>query len=178
MTGAPGPGKRIAMQNSRATPRSQNERTWAMIVLDATSTGLAEHPDVRFGPKSGHSAQSSRCRLMTPYATWARSEGRTKVMGISPLGSVRLDVGCPDHLGPLLSFILDELAKVGGRTSNHHATHIDELGLHFWVCERCVDFPVKPSDDFGGHFFGRADALPTAGFEARQKFAHRWNVRQ
>src|SRR5262249_23945436 len=36
--------------------------------------------------------------------------------------SVRLDVGRPDHLAPLLSFVGNELSKVGGRTREHRTS--------------------------------------------------------
>src|SRR5262245_61858487 len=36
--------------------------------------------------------------------------------------SVRLDVGRPDHLAPLLSFVGNELSKVGGRANERRAT--------------------------------------------------------
>ena len=32
---------------------------------------------------------------------------------------LRLDVGRPDHLGPFLGFVGDELAEVGGRAGKH-----------------------------------------------------------
>ena len=34
-------------------------------------------------------------------------------------GSFRLDAGRPDHLGPLLGFVRDELAEVGGGTGKN-----------------------------------------------------------
>src|SRR5262249_57276243 len=36
--------------------------------------------------------------------------------------SLRLDVGRPDHLAPLLSFVGNELSKVGGRTCEHRTS--------------------------------------------------------
>src|SRR5262245_26883976 len=36
-------------------------------------------------------------------------------------GSLRLDVGGPDHLAPFLGFVGDEPSKVGGRTRKHRA---------------------------------------------------------
>jgi hypothetical protein len=34
---------------------------------------------------------------------------------VATLGSLGFDVGRPDHLAPLLGFVRDELAEVGGR---------------------------------------------------------------
>src|SRR5881392_3966376 len=41
------------------------------------------------------------------------------------------------HLRPLLRLFGDELAKVGGRTREHHAAHIDELLLDLRIGETC-----------------------------------------
>jgi hypothetical protein len=35
-----------------------------------------------------------------------------------------LDVGCPDHLAPLLDFVSDELAKLGRRSSKNRAAEV------------------------------------------------------
>src|SRR5215831_17335074 len=44
-------------------------------------------------------------------------------------GSLRLDVGRADHLGPLLGFVGDELAEFGWRHRHRHAAQIGEPAL-------------------------------------------------
>src|SRR5262249_46714520 len=41
---------------------------------------------------------------------------------MSRAGLLRLDVGGPDHLAPLLGLVGDELAEVGGRAREHVAS--------------------------------------------------------
>src|SRR5262245_34495194 len=42
------------------------------------------------------------------------------------IGSLWLDVGRPDHLGPLLSFFGDQLAEIGGRARKHRTAFFSE----------------------------------------------------
>ena len=42
------------------------------------------------------------------------SHSRNGIYGTCRCGSLRLDVGGPDDLAPLLGFVGDELAEVGG----------------------------------------------------------------
>ena len=50
--------------------------------------------------------------------------------------SLHLDVGGPDHLGPFLGFIADELAEVVRRARKHHAAELGEPRLHLWIGKR------------------------------------------
>src|SRR5262245_7583247 len=68
--------------------------------------------------------------------------------------SLRLDVEGPDDVAPLLRFVGDELAEVGGRTNERCATQIGKLRLDFRVGERGIDLPVELVDDFGRRAFG------------------------
>jgi hypothetical protein len=52
-------------------------------------------------------ASSSGIRDFAERESW-------NIGGSRIAASVRLDVGCPDHLAPLLGFIGDQLAEVGG----------------------------------------------------------------
>src|SRR5262249_45842167 len=63
--------------------------------------------------------------------------------------SLRLDVEGPDDVAPLLRFVGDELAEVGGRTDEGCATQIGKLRLDFRVGERGVDLLVELVDDLG-----------------------------
>src|SRR5215468_41830 len=47
--------------------------------------------------------------------------------------SLCLDVGGPDHLGPFLSFVGDELAKIGRREREHVAAHVRKPRLQLRV---------------------------------------------
>ena len=60
----------------------------------------------------------------------------------SPNGipSSRFDVCKLDHLGPLLSLIGDELAKIGGRKRKRGATELIKPSVDVGVCERGIDF--------------------------------------
>src|SRR5262249_58937003 len=76
--------------------------------------------------------------------------------------SVRLDVEGLDHLAPLLGFIGDMLAEVGGRTRKHRAAEVSEMGLHFRVVESRVNFLVELVNNLRRGVLGCADALPLA----------------
>src|SRR5262249_30057 len=60
--------------------------------------------------------------------------------------SVRLDVKGPDHLAPLLRFVRDELAKVGGRTDKRRGSHVGNARLHFGLGKGSVDLFVELVD--------------------------------
>ena len=91
-------------------------------------------------------------------------------------GLLGLDVGRPDHLAPLLGFVGDELAKVGGRASDHRAAEVGKPHLQLRIGEPGIDLIIELVDDLGGCVLGRADALPCARLVTGQKIAHRRNV--
>ena len=92
--------------------------------------------------------------------------------------SVRLDVEGPDHLAPLLGFVGDELAKVGGRTDKRRGSHVGNARLHFGVGKGSVDLFVELVDDIGGCVRGSAEAIPCARLIARHEIAHGRDIRQ
>src|SRR5262245_35856840 len=71
--------------------------------------------------------------------------------------SLRLDVGGPDDVAPLLRLVGDELAKVGGREREHVATQVGKPHLDLGVGEARVDLPVELVDDFSRRVFWCAD---------------------
>jgi len=60
--------------------------------------------------------------------------------------SLRLDVGHPDHLAPLLGFVRDQLAEVSRRARKWRAAQIGKPRLDLGICERGVDLLVAPVD--------------------------------
>src|SRR5215510_14570942 len=60
--------------------------------------------------------------------------------------SLRLDVGHPDHLAPLLGFVRDQLAEVSRRARKRRAAQIGKPRLDLGICERGVDLLVAPVD--------------------------------
>src|SRR5262245_11364979 len=93
-------------------------------------------------------------------------------------GSLRLDAGELDHLGPLLGFFGYEPAEVCGRSGKNHATHVGELRLEVGISASVVGLRVEHVDDLGRRASGHADAEPAGRLVARQEIAHSWNVRQ
>ena len=73
---------------------------------------------------------------------------------------LRLDIGRPDHLGPFLGFVSDELAEVGGRAGKDRAAQIGKPRLDLGIGEGRIDLLVELVDDFGGRVLGRTDAIP------------------
>src|SRR5262245_40331697 len=76
------------------------------------------------------------------------------------LWSLRLDVGRPDHLAPLLRFIGDQLAELDRRSRQRRAAEISETGLHLRVVENRVDLLVELVDDLGRRGLRCAEAVP------------------
>ena len=62
---------------------------------------------------------------------------------IMTAASVRLNVCRPDYLGPLLGFVGDQFAEVGGQAGNHRATKIGKPRLHVGIGEGRVDLRVE-----------------------------------
>src|SRR5262249_57177466 len=86
--------------------------------------------------------------------------------------SLRLDVGCPDHVAPLVGFIGEQLAEVGGRARKYSTSQVSESRLHLRVGEGGVDFHVEPIHDFGGGAFWGAHHRPPPQPPARYASRH------
>jgi len=91
---------------------------------------------------------------------------------------LRLDVGRPDHLGPLLGFRGDELAEVGRREREHVATQVGKPRLDLGIGEARVDLPVELVDEFGPDVFGCAKSQPGARLVSRHKITDGRNFRK
>jgi hypothetical protein len=57
-------------------------------------------------------------------------------------GSLGLDVSRADYLRPFLGFIADELAEIGWRAREHHATNVGEPRLHSGIAKGSIDLFV------------------------------------
>src|SRR5215510_899712 len=88
------------------------------------------------------------------------------------LGSLRLDVGGSDHLGPLLGFIGDQLAEVSGRAGHCRASQVSEPRLDLGIGESRVNLLAEHIDDLGGRAPRNADAEPITRLVTRQGLAH------
>src|SRR5262249_58291273 len=73
---------------------------------------------------------------------------------------VCFDVGRLDDLAPLLNFVGDELAVIGGCHRHCVGAQIGKPCLYFWIGEARIDFLVELVDDFGGRISLRAAAQP------------------
>src|SRR5215468_11576057 len=94
------------------------------------------------------------------------------------LALFRLYVGRPDHLRPLLGFVSDEFAEVGGRHRHWHAAQLGEPRLEFGICKARVDLSVEPIDDVNRRALGHANAMKCDRLITRYEFAHSRNLRQ
>src|SRR5262249_16921657 len=103
---------------------------------------------------------------------------RTAVMECAPRGSLRLDARGLDPLGPLLGFVGNELAEVGGRADKRCASQVGKLRLDFGIDKARVDHRVELVDDLGRRVLWCADTEPETRFVARHKLSHGRDVRQ
>src|SRR5712671_6390874 len=71
---------------------------------------------------------------------------------------LRLDVGRPDHLAPLLSFLDNELPEFSRRTGKRNATQVGKARLDVGVGESLVDRLAELDDGLGGRALGRTNA--------------------
>jgi hypothetical protein len=72
---------------------------------------------VKCSPRGFPGVTLSRHRRRWGFAVHSldyRHESQYEIYGMSEGISLRLDVGCPDHLAPLLGLVGDQLAEVGG----------------------------------------------------------------
>src|SRR6266699_3826341 len=107
---------------------------------------------------------------------WLRS--RTRKYGISARrGLLRLDIGRPDHLAPLLGIVCDALFEFGGGASERYSSELGKPRLDRGVSKACIEFFIQLVDDLGGRVLGCPEAKPVACFKARCGLAHGRDVR-
>src|SRR5262249_26539999 len=93
--------------------------------------------------------QTSILYSITSSARAGIRHSRNETLWNVRAASLWLDVGRPDHLAPLLGFVGDEPAKVGGREHKWCAPHVGEPRLHFGIEEASVNLLVEFLDDLG-----------------------------
>src|SRR5215831_2117874 len=91
---------------------------------------------------------------------------------------LRLEAGELDHLSPLLGFLCDKLAEVGGRAGKYFTTQFGHSYLHRRIGEHRVDLPVEPLDNLCRGALRNADAEPAGHRIARDNVADQRDVRQ
>src|SRR5262245_17296305 len=102
----------------------------------------------------------------------------TAFMEYRQAGSLRLDVGRPDHLAPFFSFVRDELSEIGRRARHPRDSEIVEPRLDLRIVERTLDFAVEPADKLRGCPPGGAKADPSDCFVAGHGFTNGRDFRQ
>ena len=73
-----------------------------------------------------------RCGVSQPSLSNENRHRLSGFMECRAAASVRLDVEGPDDVAPLLRFVGDELAEVGGRARKHSATKGRQAAPSFW----------------------------------------------
>src|SRR5262247_2433629 len=103
-------------------------------------------------------------RVMRTSSTDACRFRRTGRYGISCRirGSVRLDAGRLDHLGPLLGLRRHIGAELRGGEDHRRGGRIGEPRLDDRICEPVIDLAVEPLDDLVWRTPRDADTLPRA----------------
>src|SRR6516165_4045467 len=82
------------------------------------------------------------------------------------LGSLRLDVGRPDHLTPFLCLLDDNLVEFGRRARKRRCAQVSEPRRDLGIGEPRIDLLVELVNDFDGRVPGSSDPNPRAGLEA------------
>src|SRR5215469_8070487 len=73
--------------------------------------------------------------------------------------SLGLDARELDYFAPLLGFIGNELAELGGRARKRHGAQVSKPSLNVGVGKARVDLSVEPMHDLGRRVLGRPYAI-------------------
>jgi hypothetical protein len=101
---------------------------------DEATTPAAQGPQWSKSPLGTVSEQERRRAPAIRRTEFYGTSGRHDLFGV--------DVGRADHLGPLLGFADDVLAKIGWRTPHDRTAQVCELRPDPGVGESRVDFPI------------------------------------
>src|SRR5262245_12006711 len=96
-------------------------------------------------------------------------------MPLTP-GLLRLDVGRPNHLAPLLGFVGDELAEVGRRANKHRAAEVSKPRLQPRIGNTGVNLLVKLLDNVGWRASRCANTSECTRLKTWHGIADGWNV--
>src|SRR5262245_10310224 len=88
----------------------------------------------------------------------------------------RLDVGRPDHRGPLLGAIGYGLGEVGGRARKHRPAQVGKPCLQLRIAESSVDLSDKFVDYLNSRFPGCTEAKYRTRLVTRNEVAHCRNI--
>src|ERR1700730_16963763 len=117
-----------------------------------------------------------------PSQNWCRRDSRIGTLwnigAAATALSSRLDIGCPHHLAPLISFICDKCSQFGGRPEEGRHAHVSEPHLHVGTAKNGVDLLVEPLDDFGGRAIPQTYCVPLDRLIAGYEIANGRNFRQ
>src|SRR5262249_18151287 len=91
----------------------------------------------------------------------------------SEFGSLWLDARELHHLAPLLGFVGDEFAEVGGRACKHSAPEVDKPCPNLGVGEAGVDLLIELVDDLDRRPGGCSDPEPSARLVAWHEITDR-----
>src|SRR5262245_17139028 len=97
---------------------------------------------------------------------------------IGTAASFRLDVSGPDHLGPLLGVVGDELPELGRRADKRCASKIGKPRRKLGIDEADVDLFVEFVDDRSGRFLRNTKTKHRARFVTGNEIAHGRDVWQ
>src|SRR5215813_12378911 len=110
----------------------------------------------------------SKCLVAIPNA---RAFAERALRNIRPRsrGSLRLDAGELDHLGPLLGFGSDVLAEISGWATERCGAEVGKPRLHPGIGQGRVDCPVEGFDNLCRRALRRTEAAPEARLITRQE---------
>src|SRR5262249_4946206 len=125
------------------------------VALAVQTVGVSQ----RYVPSCGTEQTSAQLNGSWPhYGRWCGSHTGFMECGAETAGSVGLDAGELDHLGPLLGFLGDQLGEVGSGAGKWFTTEIGHPRLHRGLGEHRVDLTVQSLHDFDRSAPGRANA--------------------
>src|SRR5262245_55216865 len=85
--------------------------------------------------------------------------------------SLRLDVGRPDHLAPLLGVVGDELTEIGGRADKRCASEVSQPRPDFGIGEAGVNCFIELVNNLRRRVLGSTVCYKCAVFEERHNLA-------
>src|SRR5262245_51643633 len=105
-------------------------------------------------------------------ACWRTSAPAIRGTGVTEYRrSLRLDVGRPDHLAPLLGVVGDELAEIGGRADKRCASEVSQPRLDFGIGEAGVNCLIELVNNLRRCVLGSTVCYKCAVFEERHNLA-------